>query len=411
VKTRTGTIRRATRIGALGVGAIGLFLGLVSSGIGEVATASAASSSKSPVTIGLLWDIKGESSVDINDYQNGAMLAVKQLNKAGGVGGRKVIVFRQPLPPLDLQATVSDFLAAVGKKPTAMVGIPAPNQSQSLGTDITRAAIPVLTVDVGEPYDITGSPAGSDYAWFLGNYDPLISSSLTTYGVKDLGIKKMALLGGNDTYGQGGIDSATSTLKSLGQTPATVQQFSETATDLTPQVLAMKSSNADGVFSWSYPNTIAVQLKQMAQNGVIIPTLAGTSAEIAAESGAVPAQTLSKLSIAVPCNFGDASYSKSVASFNKAYQAAYGTPGTINAAWAYDGVMTVARAVKIANSTDPAAVNKAIPKIASTSAACGVLKADAAHVMNHQLVFAKFNGDGTNKTVKVSTLPNTKPAS
>jgi hypothetical protein len=56
-------------------------------------------------------------------------------------------------------------------------------------------------------------------------------------------------------------------------------------------------------------------------------------------------------------------------------------------------------------------VNKAIPKIASTSAACGVLKADAAHVMNHQLVFAKFNGDGTNKTVKVSTLPNTKPAS
>ncbi|HEY2565010.1 MAG TPA: ABC transporter substrate-binding protein, partial [Acidimicrobiales bacterium] len=96
MKTRTGTIRRATRIGALGVGAVGLFLGLVSSGIGEVATASAASSSKSPVTIGLLWDIKGESSVDINDYQNGAMLAVKQLNKAGGVGGRKVIVFRQP---------------------------------------------------------------------------------------------------------------------------------------------------------------------------------------------------------------------------------------------------------------------------------------------------------------------------
>jgi branched-chain amino acid transport system substrate-binding protein len=391
------------------MGALTLSLTLVSSGIGQVPAASAASSSKSPVTIGLLWDIKGESSVDINDYQNGAMLAVKQLNKAGGVDGRKVITFRQPMPPLDLQATVSNFLSAVAKKPTAMVGIPAPNQSQSLGTDITRAAIPVLTVDVGEPYDITGSPAASEYAWFLGNYDPLISSSLTTYGVKTLGIKRMALLGGNDTYGQGGIDSAKATLKKLGQTPATVQQFSETATDLTAQVLAMKSSNADGVFAWSYPNTIAVQLKQMAQNGVIIPTLAGTSAEIAAQSGAVPASTLSKLSIAVPCNFGDTSYSKSVAAFNKAYQAAYGTPGTINAAWAYDGVMTVARAVKIANSTDPTAVNKAIAKTPSTNAACGVLKADAAHVMNHQLVFAKFNGDGSNKTVKVATLPATKP--
>lgn len=408
MKSRIRNLGRVVRMSVLGVSAFVLSIGIIFSGA-EGASAGASTSSKSPITIGLLWEIKGESSVAINDYQNGAMLAVKQLNKTGGMDGHPIKTFRETLPPLDLQTTVTNFIAAAARKPSAMIGVPSPTQSESLGADITRAGIPVLTVDVGDPFDILGSPAGSKYEWFMGNYDPAIAQSLTTYGVKTLGIKKMGILGGNDTYGLEGVDYAKGTLKKLGLAPATVQTFSETATDLTAQVLALKSSNADGVFSWSYPNTIAVQMKQMAQNGVDIPTLAGTSAQLAVASGLVPSQTLSKLTVAVPCNFGDPSYSKSTVAFNKAYQAAYGTPGTINAAWAYDGVMTVARAVRIANSTSPGAINRAISKIPATAGACGMLKADAAHVLNHQLVFAKYNGNGSNKTVKVVTLPNTKP--
>src|SRR6185312_16257039 len=182
------------------------------------------------------------------------------------------------------------------------------------------------------------------------------------------------------------------------------QSFAETATDLTAQVLALKNSGADGVFSWSYPNTVAVQMKQMAQNGIEIPVLAGTSGALAVASGGIPASLLSKLAIAVPCNMQDTSYSSSVADFAKAYQAEYKTPASINAGWAYDGVMTVARAVKLANSNDPTAVNNAISKIPETSGACGMLKADDAHVLNHQLVIAKYNGDGTSKSAKVIKL-------
>jgi ABC-type branched-subunit amino acid transport system substrate-binding protein len=374
-------------------------------------SASTSAGSGGPVTIGFLWDVKGESAVDINDYENGANLAVKQLNAAGGLNGQPVKSFREPLPPLDLQKTSSNFLAAVGKKPSAMVGIPAPSQSQALASAITRAAIPVVTTDVGEPYLVPGGSAASPDAWFLGDYDPDISKQLTDYGVNTLGLKKIAILAGNDTYGAGGADGAKAELKALGQSPATVQTFEETATDVTSQVLAAKHAGADGVFSWSYPNTIAVQMKQAAQNGLVVPTLSGTSAEIAVESGVIPPAALAKLSIAVPCNFGDTSYSSSVAAFNTAYQAAYKTPASINAAWAYDGVMTIARAVKIAKSNQPSAINAAIPKVPSTPGACGVLQADSGHVLNHQLVFAKYKADGSNTTAKTVTLPDTPKGS
>jgi branched-chain amino acid transport system substrate-binding protein len=407
------TKRPTVAVGAAALVACAVLAGCGSSSSGGTPAASGGSSTAKggQVTIGYLWDIKGETAVDINDYQQGANLAIKQLNAAGGLDGQPVKTFREPLSPLDLQQTSANFLAAVGKKPSAMVGIPSPSQSQALGTAITRAGIPVLTTDVGEPYDVTGSAAASQYAWFLGNYDPDIAKGLVDYGVNTLGLKKIAILAGNDTYGQGGVDDAKAELSALNVQPATVQQFEETATDLTSQVLAAKSANADGIFSWSYPNTIAVQMKQAAQNGLVVPTLAGTSAEIAASSGVVPGAALSKLSIAVPCNFLDASYSPSVAAFGTAYKAAYGTPGTINAAWAYDGVMTIARAVKIAGSSDPAAINAAISKIPSTQGACGVLSADSGHVLNHQLVFAKYNADGTNKTVKTVTLPTTPAGS
>jgi ABC-type branched-subunit amino acid transport system substrate-binding protein len=360
------------------------------------------------VTIGFLWEVKGESPIAIDDYNNGANLAIKQLNAAGGLLGHPVKTFREKLPPLDLQATSSNFLAAVGKKPTALVGIPAPTQSTALGTAIQRAKIPTLAVDVGDPFDIPGSSAGSDYAWFMGNYDPDIAKSLVNYGLDDAGVNKMAIMAGNDTYGTGGAGWAKDALKAAGKTPATDQSFAETATDLTAQVLALKNSNADGVFSWSYPNTVAVQMKQMAQNGIEITVLAGTSGALAVASGGIPASLLSKLAIAVPCNMQDTSYSSSVADFAKAYQAEYKTPASINAGWAYDGVMTVARAVKLANSNDPTAVNNAISKIPETSGACGVLKADEAHVLNHQLVIAKYNGEGTSKSAKVIKL---EPAS
>jgi branched-chain amino acid transport system substrate-binding protein len=408
-RTSTGRVRLGAGVLAVAVGATLAACGSSSSGGGTNTSGGDTGGSKGPVTIGYVFNIKGESAVDIDDYNNGANLAVEQLNAAGGLLGQPVKTFREPLPPLDLQATNSNFLAAVGKKPTAMVGVPAPNQATALATAITRAKIPVLITDVGDPFDIIGSAGGSEYGWYLGNYDPDISKSLADFGVNTLGIKRMAILAGNDTYGMGGSDGAKAALKDVGQTPSTVQSFSETATDLTSQVLALKNSNADGVFSWSYPNTVAVQMKQMTQNGINIPVLAGTSAEIAVNSGGVPKELLGKLSIAVPCNAKDASYSSSVAEFAKAYEAKYKSPASINAGWAYDGVMTIARAVKLANSNDPQKVNDAISQVAETSGACGVLKADDAHVLNHQLVIATYNADGTNKSVKVLKL-DPKPA-
>lgn len=374
-----------------------------------VAPASGGSSTgfklSAPVKLGFLWEIQGESSVAVSDMQRGATLAVKEINAAGGVGGHEVTDFRQTLPPLDLQATVSDFLAAAGQNPTVMIGVPSPTQVPALARDISAAKIPVLVTDIGQPNDVNGVPGMSPYTWFLGNYDPQLINAGITYQVKDLGMNRIGIMAGNDSYGQEGVTYATKALASLGLKPFATQQFSEQATDLTSEVLAMKGANA--VFNWAYPNPVALQLKTMYQQGMNIPTMTDESGSLVAGLNLAPADTLSKMSVAGPCNPANPSYSPSLATFVKAYQAAYQTPATPNSTWGYDGVYFAVRAIEAAKSSDPQKVQAAIPKV-SMAAACGPFKADGAHILNHQatiITFSSLTAPVTSKVFQLSPTP------
>lgn len=368
--------------------------------VGVTSTAGAAKK-KAPIKIGFLWQIKGESSVGISAYQDGAMLAVDQLNAHGGIAGHKVKTFRVPMTILTLQKTVSTFLRAVGTHPNAMVGIVAPTASAALASDITKSKIPVLATDVADPFDVVGGTDGSQYEWFTGTSDPTLIKGGLTYFAKTLHLKHIAVTGGSDNYGKIGVTAAKAALTSLGLKPSTVQTYAETATTLSSIVLAQKGS--DGVFSWGYPNPLAVQQKEMVQDGELVPFLTNVGGEQTASGGLVPTTQIKNLYIAAPCNPNTTKYSKSLSAYTKAYKAKYTTTPLINSAWGYDGVMAIAHAVKIAKSTNPQAINKAMSKV-SFNAACGVFKATSKHVMNHQGVIIHYTATGSPQTAKVMTL-------
>ncbi|HVX21697.1 MAG TPA: ABC transporter substrate-binding protein [Acidimicrobiales bacterium] len=359
----------------------------------------AGAASKAPIKIGYLWQIQGESAVGISDYNDGANLAVQQLNAKGGITGHKIVTFRVPLNILTLQATVATFLRAANQNPNAMVGIVAPTASAALASDITKEKIPVLATDVADPFDVKGAKEGSAYQWFAGSYDPTLVSSGINYMVKTLHLSKIAVTGGSDNYGKIGTSAATSALAGNKLKPFTTQSYSETATNLSSVVLA--TQGADGVFSWGYPNPLAVQQKEMAQSNQLVPFLSNVGAEQTASGGLVPPEQLKNLLITAPCNPGNPTYSTSVAAYAKAYKAKYGTAPRINSAWAYDGVMAIAKAVKASGGKiTSAAIQKGLAKV-SFSGACGVLKADAKNVLNHQGVIIRYTATGTPKNAKV----------
>jgi hypothetical protein len=50
------------------------------------------------LTLGLMWQIKGESSVAINDFQDASKVALDTIQKQGGVGGQplKTVLSARP---------------------------------------------------------------------------------------------------------------------------------------------------------------------------------------------------------------------------------------------------------------------------------------------------------------------------
>ena len=362
------------------------------------------SSSGSAVKLGLLWQIKGEGAYGQNDYQNGALLAINQINAAGGVNGHKVTWFREPVDPTDNQQTLSSFLSATGQNPTAMVGLVAPTQIQAISSKITASGIPVLATTTSDTFDAYGAASGSKYLWFVGAYNPALAEFGTNYLVKDLKLSKIGLMGTNESYGTEGVASAASALNAAGLKPYATTPYSPTATDLTQEVLAQKG--ADAVIDWGYPNTVAVQLNQFVQNGITIPTMASDGVDTTVSSGLAKGQALANLYASPPCDLASPGYSKTLASFVSAFEKKYNYVPSQNAAWAYDGVNIAVAAVRKAGSTNPSDVNTAMAQVSVPGACSTTYKADAAHFMGHSEEISKFSSDGSTTVVKQATIPD-----
>jgi branched-chain amino acid transport system substrate-binding protein len=379
-------------------------------GVGAFAGAvpSSAATSIKPVKLGFLWEVQGESSVAINDFQNGATLALSQINKAGGIGGHKVTYVRTATSALDMQTAESQFLTAVGSSPTMLIGLAVQGQVQALGSEITRAGIPLITTTDGSLATNYAAPGTSVYTWNgKASVDQLAQTSVN-YFVKTEKYTKIGVMGTNESFGNSGVTDIVAQLKKYGLKPYAVAQYSPTATDLTQQVLAMKGAQA--VIDWGYPNTVAVQLNQFVQNGINIPTIGPDSVPIAIDGGLVKGAALNGLSVVETCSPETAAPGTKLAAFTAAYKAKYSATPSNSAVVAYDDVYIAKAAIVKAGSTSAAAINKAMSQI-TVKGVCATYHADPAHSLNHTASIVQYNSTGTGKTVKVYTLPPIPKAS
>ncbi len=382
----------------------GAALAACSSNSSSPSTTNGSSGSGPAVKLGLLWQVKGEGTYGQNDYQYGALLAIDQINASGGVNGKKITWFREPVDPTDNQQTLSSFLSATGQNPTAMIGLVAPTQVQAISSKITASGVPVLATTTSDTFDAYGAASGSKYLWFVGAYNPAMADFGTNYLVKDLNLKKIGLMGTNESYGTEGVAAAAATLNAAGLKPYATTPYSPAATDLTQEVLAQKG--ADAVIDWGYPNTVGVQLNQFVQNGITIPTMSSDGVDTTVSSGLAKGQALANLYASQPCDLTSPSYSPTLSSFVAAFKTKYGYVPSQNAAWAYDGVKIAVAAVLKAGSTSPSAVNTALAQVSVPGACSATYKADPAHFMAHSEEISKFSSDGTTTVVKQAIIPN-----
>ncbi len=95
-----------------------------------------------------------------------------------------------------------------------------------------------------------------------------------SYLSQNLGISKYAVLIENSGYGQGGKVYLPQLSANYNMTIIEEQSFDPGASDLTPQLTNIKSSEAQAIFIWGSSPTAAMAVKQAREMGILLPIMA-----------------------------------------------------------------------------------------------------------------------------------------
>lgn len=375
----------------------------------ETSTAKGGSSTDGgQVKIVLLMDTAGESAEAVPDYVNGAQMAIDEINAAGGINGQDIVVERistSVINPTEANASLTKGLDA---KPTVMIGLISPTVLAGAAPSIEEGQVPVLSPTIGGEDLRFGNDGGSEFTWLM-DYEGAVANAAISYMADDLKLEKIGLMGDNVDYGTEAINFAKESMKQMNIEPVTVQQFEPTATDLTQQVQAVKSSGADGVLNIAYPNPLAVQLNQFQQNGLSIPTVSFGSAPFVVNYQMATGDALKDFYGVEACNFPASTDDKAKA-FSEAYMAKYPDlgPPSYFAGYTYDLVYIAKAAIEKAGSTDPVAVNDAMKDIkVSDNIVCGDhYEADGSHFLRRDGVIVKYSPESPpGEIVKTFEIP------
>lgn len=231
------------RVLTLVAGACALALTVTSAGFGAKARTEA-----SPIKIGTIMSITGAlASVGIQQ-KNAMELAVKQVNAAGGINGRK-IEWKVYDPALDTAQAVSLTRRLVDSDRVNLVvgGGASSGIALAMQQILTPRGL-FFSSPEADPR-ITDPVSQNPTTFQMTVRSTTVVQRLLEYA-KAKGVRRVSIMGDTGVYGQSGVEAAREIGPKLGLTIKT-GSFSPTATDLTPQLRELAEVNPGAIIIWT----------------------------------------------------------------------------------------------------------------------------------------------------------------
>lgn len=255
-----------------------LGLSLACIGLGWSATAANAAQgvTDDTILIGGFGPITGHAAFIGLAGRDGMNLAVKEINAAGGVNGRKLkVVFEDDgfsptralgaVKKLIDQDKVFMIFSVAGSNST--VGTIDFVKSRQIPMYVSLASAPQVT----KPFSTYLFRGASNE---VGRYGEVDSEFLTQF----LKASKVAIISGRDEYAKNEADAITHYLKDWWNvTPLTRQEFTVGDKDFTPQLLAIKSANPQLIIMNANPTEGSIILRQLRELGMTQAVFGGSS--------------------------------------------------------------------------------------------------------------------------------------
>lgn len=314
--------------------------------------AGLASAQDAIVKIGHVAPMSGSQAHYGKDNENGARMAIDELNTQNiSIGGKKI---KFELVAEDDAADPKQGTAVAQKlcdsKVAGVVGHLNSGTTIPASKVYNDCGIPMVTGAATNP-NLTKPGYKTTYR-IIAN-DNALGAGLAFYAADALKLKKVAIIDDRTAYGQGVAEVFKKTALAKGMTVVDEQYTTDKATDFMAILTAVKSKAPDAVFFGGMDAQGGPMLRQMEQLGMSNVKFFGGDGICTAEIAklAAGAKTIGN----VICAEGGSSLVKMPGgeAWKKRYDAKYPGQFQIYSPYTYDATFLLVDAMKRANSTDP----------------------------------------------------------
>ena len=299
-----------------------------------------------PILIGEYASLTGKEAGFGTTSHHGVVLALEEINAAGGVLGRPLeLAYEDNQTKPGESATVVKKLISRNKV-VALIGEGSSGRSLEAAPIAQAAHIPMIAPAATNP-KVTQT---GNYIFRVCFIDPFQGTVMAKFARDDLHARRVAILSSvSNAYSLGLAKFFKETFTAAGGTIATEKSYSEGDKDFRAQLTAVKAAGVDAVFVPGYYTESALIVRQARELGLDIPFIGGDGWEDA-ELLKIGGDALNGCYYST--HFSAENTDPVVAAFVAKYKARWAgeVPGAFSAL-GYDAVYVLADAIRRAGTT------------------------------------------------------------
>lgn len=347
------------------------------------------------IKVGLNLELSGDTATFGQSTRNGITLAVGEINAAGGVLGKEILIISEDNKGDNTEANNAAKKLIEVDKVDAILGSVASSNSIAGGNVADELGVPMITpastnVKVTEK-EIEGKPAVKKYVFRTCFTDDFQGETIARYARLDLKANRIGILFDiKQDYSKGLKDSVAKTFEELGGVPKPVESYQGGDPDFKAQLTKIKAAKVDALILTGYYTEVAQIARQARAIGLNVPIVGGDGFDspklIEIGGSAVEG-------IFFTNHYSQENQAKNVQEFVRKYKAKYnGEVPDSMAALGYDAIYVLADALKRAGSVDKEAVTKAIGETKGYLGVTGTITIDDKHNTIKDIVVLTVKG-------------------
>ncbi|MGX6444409.1 ABC transporter substrate-binding protein [Neobacillus sp. K501] len=355
-----------------------LFAGILAGCSG--AKESSGGSSSDSIKVGVNLELSGNVASYGESLEKGIDLAVEEINKDGGVEGKKLEIIKVDNKSEAAEATNGAIKLTSQDKVTAIIG------AATSGNTVAQAQMAndtktVLITPSGTSPNVTVNEDGdvNEYVFRTSFIDPFQGTVAANFAAKDLKVKNAAIFADSASdYSKGLAESFKETFKDAGGKIVAEEAYVGKDTDFRATLTRIKAKNPEFIFIPGYYEEVGLIVKQARELGITVPLMGADGWDSPKLIELAGAEALNNTFITNHYSAEDED--ENMQAFLTAFkdQNDGEAPNAFNAL-GYDTVYLLADAIKRAGSSDSSKIKDELAKTKDLSLVTGIYSVDKNH--------------------------------